>query len=394
MRFQVKAVRDAGAIEIFECDAMDAQEATRQAAGRGFTVLKVTRAGLLRASGRGARFPLLLFSQELAALLEAGVPLLEALETLAEKERAAAARGVLAQLIAALREGRPLSAALQELPAVFPLLYVATVKASERTGDLAPSILRYVDYQSRLEAVKKKVVNASIYPGLLISVGGLVCLFLLLYVVPRFSQIYQERSSDLPLFSRLLLAWGNFADAHSGLIVALAAGLAAALVLAARSGALRSRLLGLLWAWPAAAERLRAYQLVRFYRTTGMLLTGGIPVVSAFEMAAGVLDARLQGALQEATRAVRQGKPIAAALEAHGLTTPVATRMLAVGERSGNMGAMLDKVASFHEEELARWIEWFSRLFEPLLMTAIGLVIGAIVILMYMPVFELAGSIR
>jgi general secretion pathway protein F len=394
MRFKVKAVRDAGAIEIFECDAMDAQDATRQAVGRGFTVLKVTRAGVLRASGGGARFPLLLFSQELAALLQAGVPLLEALETLAEKERAGSARDVLAQLIATLREGRPLSTALAQLPAVFPLLFAATVKASERTGDLAPSLLRFVDYQSRLEAVKKKVINASIYPALLLGVGGLVCLFLLLYVVPRFSQIYQDRGSELPLFSRLLLAWGGFADAHGALIALLAAALAAAAVVAVRNGALRARVLSLLWAWPAAAERLRAYQLVRFYRTAGMLLTGGIPVVTAFEMAAGVLDTRFQGALNSATRAVRQGKPIAAALEAHGLTTPVASRMLAVGERSGNMGAMLDKVAGFHEEELARWIEWFSRLFEPLLMTAIGLVIGSIVVLMYMPVFELAGSIR
>jgi general secretion pathway protein F len=107
-----------------------------------------------------------------------------------------------------------------------------------------------------------------------------------------------------------------------------------------------------------------------------------------------VLDPRLQVALAAATRAVRQGRPIAAALEANGLTTPVATRMLAVGERSGSMGAMLDKVASFHEEELTRWIEWFSRLFEPLLMAAIGLVIGVIVVLMYMPVFELAGSLQ
>ena len=394
MRFEVKAVRDAGAIETFECEAMDALEAARQAAGRGLTVLKVKRTGLLGGPGRGARFPLLLFSQELAALLDAGVPLLEALETLAEKERSSSARGVLAQLIGALREGRPLSAALAELPAVFPLLYVATVRASERTGDLAPSVLRYVEYQSRLEAVKKKVVNAAIYPALLLGVGGLVCLFLLLYVVPRFSQIYQERGDALPLFSRLLLGWGNFADANGALILALAAALAAGLIAAARSGALRARLFALLWAWPAAAERLRTYQLVRFYRTAGMLLSGGIPVVGAFEMAAGVLDERLQGALAEAARAVRQGKPIAAALEAHGLTTPVATRMLAVGERSGNMGAMLERVALFHEEELTRWIEWFSRLFEPLLMTAIGLVIGVIVVLMYMPIFELAGSIR
>jgi general secretion pathway protein F len=394
MRFQVKAVRDAGAIEVFECDAIDAADATRQAAGRGFTVLKVARSGMFSGAGASPKFSLLLFSQELAALLEAGVSLVEALETLAVKERAAGARAVLAQLTTALREGLPFSTALTRLPAVFPVLYVATVRAAERTGDLAPSITRYVEYQSRLEVVKKKVVNASIYPALLVSVGGLVCLFLLLYVVPRFSQIYQDRGADLPLFSRLLLAWGNVADAHATLIVIASAALAAGLVAVLRSRALRARALGALWAWPAAAERLRMYQLVRFYRTTGMLLTGGIPVVTAFEMSAGVLDPRLQVALAAATRAVRQGRPIAAALEANGLTTPVATRMLAVGERSGSMGAMLDKVASFHEEELTRWIEWFSRLFEPLLMAAIGLVIGVIVVLMYMPVFELAGSLR
>lgn len=393
MRFQVKAVRDAGALEIFECDALDAADAMRQAAGRGFTVLKVSRAGVLARSG-AAKFPLVLFSQELAALLEAGVALVEALETLAEKERAAGSRAVLGQLIAALREGQPFSAALARQPAVFPTLYVATVRAAERTGDLAPSIARYVEYQVRLEAVKKKVVNALIYPTLLIGVGGLVTLFLLLYVVPRFSQIYQERSGDLPVFSQILLAWGAFAEEHGAIITAGVAALTVVLVAAARSGALRAQAVGLLWAWPAAGERLRMYQLVRFYRTTGMLLAGGIPVVTAFEMAGGVLDARLQAALAATARAVRQGQPIAAALEANGLTTPVATRMLAVGERSGNMGAMLDKVAGFHEEELSRWIEWFSRLFEPLLMAAIGLVIGAIVVLMYMPIFELAGSIR
>jgi general secretion pathway protein F len=390
MRFQVKAVRDAGAIELFECDATDAADATRQAAGRGFTVLKVSRAG----GGGLATFPLLLFSQELATLLEAGVPLVEALETLAQKERAGSSRAVLGQLVTALREGQPFSAALARQPAVFPVLYVATVRAAERTGDLAPSVSRYVEYQSRLETVKKKVVNALIYPTLLIGVGGLVTLFLLLYVVPRFSQIYQERSADLPVFSQILLAWGAFAQERGAIIAAGVAALAVVLVAAARSGALRARAVGLLWAWPAAGERLRMYQLVRFYRTTGMLLAGGIPVVTAFEMAGGVLDARLQAALAAAARAVRQGQPIAAALEANGLTTPVATRMLAVGERSGNMGTMLDKVAGFHEEELSRWIEWFSRLFEPLLMAAIGLVIGAIVVLMYMPIFELAGSIR
>lgn len=394
MRFQVKALRDAGSVAMIECEALDAGDATRQVAGQGFTVLRVAPLSGWRPRRRAARFPLLLFGQELAVLLKAGVPLVEALETLAQKEKDNSARAVLAGLVTTLREGLPLSQAMLKNPSAFPPLFTATVKAAERTGDLPDSLSRYVDYQNRLEAVKKKVVNASIYPALLVSVGGLVSLFLLFYVVPRFSQIYEDRAANLPLFSRILLGWGGFVESYGvGVLAALVLG-AVALVWSLRETKLFEQLEGVLWRWPAAADRLRIYQLARFYRTSGMLIGGGIPLVSAFEMAAGVLHSRLRGALDGAVRAIRQGQPVSRSLETHALATAVAMRMLAVGERSGNMGEMLEKTAQFHEEELARWIDWFSRLFEPLLMAVIGLVIGGIVVLMYMPIFELAGSIR
>jgi general secretion pathway protein F len=394
MRVQVKAVKDAGTIVLYECEALDPEDAKRQASGQGFTVLRVRQLAGWQRGRRGARFPLLLFGQELATLVEAGVPLVEALETLAQKEKTGPVRGVLAGLVATVREGRPLSQAMQLYPAAFPSLFVSTVRAAERTGELPRAITRYVGYQSRIEAVKKTVVNASIYPALLIGVGGLVCLFLLFYVVPRFGSIYEERSSDLPLFSRVLLGWGQLVEANgtlvlAGLSIALAIGVAGM-----RNARLAERLEALAWRWPAAEERLRTYQLARFYRTAGMLVDGGIPLVTALEMSAGVLHARLRRGLEQAIRAIREGQPVARSLEANGLATAVAMRMLAVGERSGSMGAMMEKSAQFHEEELSRWIEWFSRLFEPLLMALIGLVIGVIVVLMYMPVFELAGSVR
>jgi len=394
MRYQVKAVRDAGTIVMLECEAADAADASRQAAGLGCTTLKVTPLWSWIVWRRAIRFPLVLFSQELAVLLDSGVPLVEAIETLAQKEKSGSARAILTALGASLREGQPLSAAMHGLPLAFPPLYVATVRAAERTGDLPHALGRYVDYQTRLEAVKKKIVNASIYPSLLFGVGGLVSLFLLLYVVPRFSSIYAERGSDLPLLSRLLIAWGGFAEAHAPLIAGGLAVAAIAVFAILRSAKLAEQVEALLWAWPSAAERMRVYQVARFYRTAGMLLRGGVPLVAAFEMSAGVLHARLRGALERAVRAIRNGRPVADSLESCGLTTPVASRMLAVGERGGNMGEMMERAAVFHEEELARWIDWFSRLFEPLLMALIGLVIGAIVVLMYMPIFELAGSIQ
>jgi general secretion pathway protein F len=139
---------------------------------------------------------------------------------------------------------------------------------------------------------------------------------------------------------------------------------------------------------------MKLYQLARFYRTTGMLLRGGMPLVGSLDMAAGLLHPALRERLAAARRAITEGKPVAASLDEHGLTTPVALRMLAVGERGGNMGEMMDRAAAFHDEEIARWIEWFTRLFEPILMAVIGLIIGAIVILMYMPIFELAGNLQ
>jgi general secretion pathway protein F len=161
-----------------------------------------------------------------------------------------------------------------------------------------------------------------------------------------------------------------------------------------RLPAVRARIADRAWRIPALGERLKLYQLARFYRTTGMLLRGGMPLIGALDLAADLLHPALRDRLGEARRAIAEGRPVAATLDAHGLTTPVALRMLAVGEQGGRMGEMLDRAAAFHDEEIARWIDWFTRLFEPLLMAAIGLVIGAIVVLMYLPIFELAGSLR
>jgi len=146
--------------------------------------------------------------------------------------------------------------------------------------------------------------------------------------------------------------------------------------------------------FPAIGERVRIYQLTRFYRTMGMLLSGGTPIAQAIGMVSGLLDHDLRQRLEGALKRVREGKPISASLDAQSLTTPVALRMLRVGERTGQMGDMMERIADFHEEELSRWVERFTRMFEPLLMAVIGIVIGGIVLLMYFPIFELAGSLR
>jgi general secretion pathway protein F len=145
---------------------------------------------------------------------------------------------------------------------------------------------------------------------------------------------------------------------------------------------------------PIVGRQMRLYQLARLYRTVGMLLRGGLPAVTSLEMSAGLLSATLRPSLARATQAIREGQSIAVSMERFGLTTPVATQMLRVGERSGNMGEMMERVAAFYDEELARTVDLLTRLIEPALMTLVGVVIGVIVVLMYFPIFELAGSIR
>jgi general secretion pathway protein F len=396
MRYLVKALRNPEGVVSVVLDAADEADAERQARSSGLAVLSLRRSGgwNLDLFRRRSRFPLALFTQELLALLQAGLTLVEAIEALSEKESHGSTRLVLEHVSERLRQGRTLSQAMQELPHAFPPLYIATVRATERTGDLPDALRRYGAYESQLELVRKKVVSASIYPLLLTVVGLLVLLFLLGYVVPRFSAVYEEIQGDLPLMSRLLLDLGKFLDAN-GLAFALV--LAAAVALGVRlalTPAARRWLGAKLWKIPAVGSRMRLYQLARFYRTLGMLLRGGTPVVAAIDMASGLLAPALRPGLARAREAIREGRAISEAMSQHGLVTPVALRMLRVGERSGRMDEMMERIASFLDEEIARWVDWFTRLFEPLLMALIGVAIGAVVVLMYLPVFELAGSIQ
>lgn len=394
MLFEVTALGE-GRRERLRLDAADAADAAEQARLQGLTVLGVRAGGLpVLALKRPARFPLTLFSRELLALLGSGLSLVESLQTLAEKESRPETRKVLQDLLKHLYEGESFSAAVGRNPAAFPPLYVATVRAAERTSDLPQALGRYVAYQEQVEQVRKKAVAAAVYPVMLIFVGGLVSIFLLGYVTPRFASIYADNMERLPWASRLLMEWGALIQKH-GLGAGLfgLAALAGTTALAIRPST-RAAIGRMAWRLPFLGERLRIFQLTRFYRTVGMLLSGGITVTASLEMAGGLLNPELRQRLAAAARDIREGKSISAAMERAGLTTPVASRMLRVGEKSGRMGEMMESIAAFHDEETNRFVEWFTRLFEPLLMTAIGLIVGLIVVLLYLPIFELAASLE
>ncbi|MDM7948592.1 type II secretion system F family protein [Hydrogenophaga sp.] len=395
MRYRVKFMQGDLSLASATVEAASEAQAREQASALGHAVVAVVREGNWRA-GLGQRkhgFPVVLFCQELLALLSSGVSIVEALETLAQKEARVAIRETLQGVLTQLREGRTLSSALQSRPDVFPPLLVATVKASERTSNLGEALQRYVTYANQLQGIRNKLVSAAIYPAMLIGVSSLVILFLMGYVVPRFSHIYEDMGDQLPLASQIMLRWGQWVEDNGFLLL----GLAVAVLLALALGGGR-RIAGVLaralWRVPSMGERMRVFQLARLYRTLGMLLRGGVPIATALEMVSGLLSAALQSRLAAASRAVREGQAISQAFEAHGLSTAVSSRMLRVAERAGNMGEMMDRAAAFHDEEMARWADWLTRLLGPALMLIMGLVIGAIVVLMYLPIFQLAESIQ
>jgi general secretion pathway protein F len=315
--------------------------------------------------------------------------LLEAIQTLREKDTAAVA---LDGVVDALREGQPLSVALEA--GGFDSLFIAVVAASERNGQLAATLRDHGAYLAWSENLRARLVAASLYPLMLLAAGGAVIVFLLLYVLPRFAGIFDGMGRELPFASQALMSAGVWAHAHPVVTLSIAASLPVLGILASRSPALRERIGHGLWRLPVIGPGLRVLALARLYRCLALLLGAGVPVLPALRLAEGVLDAPLRPALKAASAEVAGGRRLSQAVLDQGLATPVALRMLRVGESSGELAAMLERAAAFHDEEIARFSESLTRVVNPLLMLVMGVVIGGIVVLMYLPIFTLMEQVQ
>jgi len=396
VNYVIKAINDRSEVVALEFRAPDAASAKDLAARQGLRVLSLrpTIAGLFNLTSGHSRFSSTLLSVELLSLLDAGLNLVEAIQALAEKASQPESRRVLDQVLGGMREGLSFSQSLSRIPQHFSPLYIATVRSSEQTGNLKEALSRYIAYQEEVDRVRKKVVSALIYPAILAGVGGLVLSFLIFYVVPRFARVYEDISKDLPVFSKALLSVGRTVAQHGWLMAALITGLLIAIAYVATDIRMRAVILQRLWRIPSVGEKIKAYQLARMYRTLGMLLRAGIPFVRAVNMVEDLLAEHLRARLASARKSIEEGVSLSAALTAAGLASAVATRMLVVGERGGQLGEMLERIARFYDDETSRFVDWFTRLLEPALMAILGLSVGGVVVLMYMPIFELAGAIQ
>ncbi|HSD37732.1 MAG TPA: type II secretion system F family protein [Rhodocyclaceae bacterium] len=393
MQFEIRALTADNQLQTLTLEADDEVAARKACEVQRLRPVTVrARTGRRTKRGRGT-FSLVLFSQELLSLLDAGLSLVESLEALVEKEAGVLARGIMESLIHRMREGLRFSDAVGLQSEHFPPLFIGIVRAAERTSDLPRALARFIDYQTRVDQVRARLVSAAVYPAILLSVGGLVAVFLMMYVVPKFAAVYKDSGRELPFMSKMLLGFGEFIGSNLFIVLPAFVGLIVFVVWQLRRIGRENRWGQIASRIPGIAERVQILEISRLYLTVGMLLEGGIPIVTALDMVAGTVAASSRTKLVAARADISNGEPVSQAFEKRGLTTPIALRMLRVGERSGQMGAMLTKSALFYEGESSRWIERFSKAVEPALMAVIGIVVGFIVVLLYMPIFDLAGSV-
>ena len=369
--------------------AASSEDAALRASASGALVLQVRE----RPARREKRFPLALFLQELVALLEAGLVVVEAIEALRESSRDETATLVLETLANRLYEGARLSQAMLAMPALFPTLLINTVASSEQTGHLPVALKRFQYYEARMAALRKRIKSTMLYPTIVISAGGAILVFLLGFIIPRFSVVFDGMRNP-STSAQLILWWGKLTQEHGLLLLAGCAALVGSIALAVRSPRLRQKAASLALRIPQLKEQHQLSVLVRFYRTLGLLLQGGLPAPEALTLSRDVLPASHRSRIEQVMKDVAAGESLSRMLESQQMTTPVAARLLQVGERSGKLPAMCENIAAFYDESLERAIETFSKIFEPVLMMVVGGIVGLVVFLLYMPIFELAGGLQ
>jgi len=332
--------------------------------------------------------------RELRTLLSAGMTVVEAIETLNAQALGKARAEVHAVLIEQLRQGKPLSAAMQ-VSGHFPGVLIASVKASERTSTMVEALDDYLRYSDVLERLRKQVVSAAIYPAVVVSLGGLIALFLLLFVMPRFSRMYADLHGPTSMATRALIAISTTLSRHGAVIAVAITVLAIGLVFAWQTGAI-ARIAGTAARHISPLQsRLDEFRRAKLYQSLALMFRGGYALNDALNQCASLdLGARMSGGVASAQQALARGQRVSVAFAEAGLTDAVSQRLLAVGERTGNFDRVLQTIAERHAANFTTFIERATRIVEPLLLLIVALAVGSIVVMMYMPVFDIASSVR
>jgi type IV pilus assembly protein PilC len=374
-------------------------EARQKLSDRGLFVYNVRpRAGVLgqffgnkrQKSVDGNDF--LVFNQQLNTLIKAGIPILKALDLLSERAAAERLRPVLSEVRRLVREGTPLSEALEQ-QGVFPKVYTVSILAGEKSGNLSGVLEYYIAYQRVTTGFRKKLIATLIYPVILICAATGIVTYLVSSVIPKFAGLYNDLNITLPQATRILIAITvTYRPLLLGTIAFLALAVVAGFAWAQtdQGGLVLERIRMRL---PLIGETLTKFQFAQFCRTLSTLLTGGTPLVQAMETAGGAIRSRLvSGAIAQGAQLVREGQSLHSSLSSTGLVPDLALEMIEVGEASGSLSAMLASVAEFYEDDVNTHLANMVALIEPAILIFMAILIAFILVALYLPMFSLSAG--
>jgi type IV pilus assembly protein PilC len=368
---------------------------------KGLFVLSLQRRGALpglslRAGRRRrvGRQEFLVFNQELATLLKAGMPLVQSLDILRSRVSNQTFKAVLDGVYEKVKAGTSLSDAFGEHGDMFPAVYSASLMAGERSGNLDAVIRRYVAYEKVIGAVKRRTISALIYPAILVTMMiGLIGI-IVLKVVPAFSEFYANFGRQLPLSTRIIVAVSEFVVGNIWLILFGAVAAVVAILGWLKQPGQRERLDRVMLQVPWVGTTVRKFGTAQLARTLATLLGGGIPLVNALEIGVRAMTNRfLARELDDVRHRVQEGQSFAGALLARKVFPDVAVKMVEVGESTGALQEMLNSLAEFYDEEIDTEVSRFITLVEPVLLVVMGVVIALVVLALYMPLFELSSVV-
>jgi len=376
-------------------------EARQKLVDRGLYVYSVeSRSSLLsgllqrRSDRQVSGTDFLILNQQFNTLVKAGLPILRALDLLADRAASQKLRPVLSQLRDRVREGKSLSEAVAEA-GVFSKVYSTAILAGEKSGNLSGVLDYYIAYQRVSTGVKKKIIATLVYPTILIAVSIIILTYIVTVVIPKFAMLYRDLNVDLPGPTQLLIA--VTVDYRYPLLGGVAALFLAALGVylwsrTENGGAVLDRLKFRL---PVIGDALLKFQVAQFSRTLATLLAGGTPLVAGLQTASDALASKLvRGTVLQATQMVREGESLHSALTATRVMPDLALDMIEVGESSGALAPMLTSVAEFYEEEVGLRLSTLVSVIEPVLLVFMGLFVASILISLYLPVFSLSGTVK
>jgi type IV pilus assembly protein PilC len=343
--------------------------------------------------GKVSKKSLAIFTRQLATMIDAGLPLVQSLDILSKQEENETFQGIIKTVKNEVESGATLAASLQKHPRVFDNLYVNLAVAAEEAGTLDVILNRLATHIEKMEALKKKIRSALVYPAMIVAVAIIVTAVLMIFVVPVFEKLFSGIGQSLPLPTQIVIGISKIFKSYTPIVIGLVIAGVVVLKRYYKTEDGKRKIDGFILKTPIFGELLRKVAVSRFARTLSTLVTSGVPILESLNIVAGAAGNKVvEEAILKGRVSISEGQTISEPLAQSGVFPMMVTQMISVGETTGSLELMLTKIADFYDDEVDMAVATLSSMLEPVLMVFLGVVVGGLVISMYLPIFKMASA--